>query len=469
MTFSEACESFFQLEQDLDLFEWEVDGIRVWELIRFQVFNAIMQELGFYGQAHTIPDRSIKAKIIQFLGSLKNYFLKNPFLIKKGSIIISGHPRRKLFSDNLYWDIYSDYFANLLKDGVVLEPYYGNGHLTPAKSDHLYYNDFIATLSYFCRSLRVLSKNNGEICESENIYSAILDRFKAHINVKNVAKESLEKYKIERFFFKKLFQFVKPKACFILVSYGKDSFVAAAKECEVPTIELQHGVVSRYHMAYSFPCKNTKHKFPDFFFTFGEYWKQNVDFPIPESKIYNIGYPHLETCRSALKDVSKSDTVVFISQGTIGKSLSQFAKQLRQFAPAHIRIVYKLHPGEYDRWREDYPWLVDSDLEVIDSHTPDLYELFAQAKWQIGVYSTAVFEGLAFYCQTYLVDLPGVDYMRQLINSGYAQLISQPDEIDFHYDPVEIDKNYFFADDWRQNFQHAVAEILGEDAIKGDA
>ncbi|WP_051564573.1 hypothetical protein [Desulfovermiculus halophilus] len=466
MTFSEVCESFFQLEQDLYVFEWEVDGIRVWELIRFKVFNTIMQELGFYGQAHTVPDRGIKAKIIMSYRLLKSYIFYNPFCIKKHSIIFNGHPRRKLLSDGFYWDIYSDYVANLVQDGVVLEQHYGNGHLIPAKSVRLYYNDFITTLSYFCSCFKLHNKNNIDSSVCKSIENAVTFNFNINVDVYGVARKVLERYKVDLYLFKELFKIVKPRACFVLASYGRNSFIAAAKECKIPTIELQHGVVSRYHMAYSFPYKNNKYNFPDYFFAFGEYWKQNVDFPIPSEKIYNIGYPHLETCRSALKHIPKADTLVFISQGTIGKRLSHFAVQLRQSAPAHVRIVYKLHPGEYDRWREDYPWLVDSDLEIVDSHTPDLYELFAQAKWQIGVYSTAVFEGLAFHCQTYLVDLPGVDYMRPLLDSGYAQLIKKAVEVKFRYDPVEIDKHYFFAENWKQNFQHAVAEILGEDAIK---
>ena len=102
MTFAEVCEYFYQLEKDLDIFEWEIDGIRVWELIRFRIFSALMQGIGFYTQAHARPDRSFKGKFRIFISSLKNYINKNPFFITRGKILFYGSPRRKLLGDNKY-------------------------------------------------------------------------------------------------------------------------------------------------------------------------------------------------------------------------------------------------------------------------------------------------------------------------------------------------------------------------------
>jgi hypothetical protein len=80
--------------------------------------------------------------------------------------------------------------------------------------------------------------------------------------------------------------------------------------------------------------------------------------------------------------------------------------------------------------------------------------------WQIGVYSTAIYEGLAFGCMTYLVDLPGVAYMVKLIATGYAQLVQQPEDIHLGKNHIDIDVDYFFAKDWKNNFSNAFDKVL---------
>ena len=49
-----------------------------------------------------------------------------------------------------------------------------------------------------------------------------------------------------------------------------------------------------------------------------------------------------------------------------------------------------------------------------------------QARYQVGVFSTAVYEGLALGCVTLLVDLPGLEYMLPLIERGEAEHIKTP-------------------------------------------
>ena len=53
---------------------------------------------------------------------------------------------------------------------------------------------------------------------------------------------------------------------------------------------------------------------------------------------------------------------------------------------------------------------------MVASDRPHLYQLFAEAGAQVGVYSTALFEGLAHELPTVLVDLPGLDWTRPLLD-----------------------------------------------------
>ena len=93
-------------------------------------------------------------------------------------------------------------------------------------------------------------------------------------------------------------------------------------------------------------------------------------------------------------------------------------------------------------------------LEIVDTDTPSLYTLLAQSCWQIGVYSTALFEGIALGCQLILVDLPGIEHMAPLLKTGRVQLVKTPEEIQFTETEGFADlREELFASDWRSNWR----------------
>ena len=92
-------------------------------------------------------------------------------------------------------------------------------------------------------------------------------------------------------------------------------------------------------------------------------------------------------------------------------------------------MVYKLHPGETADWRSRLPWLAASPLDVV-GHQQSIYELFAYASAQLGVYSTALFEGVAFGLRTYVATLPGHEALDVLVARGYARRVSRENLIE---------------------------------------
>lgn len=109
----------------------------------------------------------------------------------------------------------------------------------------------------------------------------------------------------------------------------------------------------------------------------------------------------------------------------IAEQVYAFRKVLNDF-----EILYKLHPGEFARW-QDYESLCklaeQPNVRIVKEG--NLYELLAGAGYQIGVFSTAVYEGIGFGCRTLLLDLPGVEYMADLVDQGLATLVRDPDEL----------------------------------------
>ena len=97
-------------------------------------------------------------------------------------------------------------------------------------------------------------------------------------------------------YYLKLLDKVKPKIIIEVVSYSFNNLLIneVAKKYKIPTIELQHGTIGRYHIAYNFKKQIYLPTFPDYIFLFGEYWKNNTRFPISNGKLKVTGFPYFE-------------------------------------------------------------------------------------------------------------------------------------------------------------------------------
>jgi hypothetical protein len=237
----------------------------------------------------------------------------------------------------------------------------------------------------------------------------------------------------------------------LVVSYDKFPIIAAAKDLGIEVIEFQHGVITNYHFAYNFsePLKKLKY-FPDKLLTFGEYWANTEGFP-RQTEVEVYGFPYLNQQLKKYKEVTKlKNQVLFLSQGTIGKELSNYAFQMAQKMP-ECQFIYKLHPGEYNRWKNEYPALVQAsffnNFEVIDHNQENLYRYLAEADFQVGVYSTAIFEGLTLNCKTILFNLPGIEYMKDLVDQNIVEVAHDEKEAIRYmknYEAKEFSRDYFF-------------------------
>jgi hypothetical protein len=462
---------FLDFEKKYELLDGEYSYI--WESIRFGVHKRYIDEILKRGEAHDIINCNsfgIIKKSVFYLNHLWKgikSFIKY-FLYNKKSIeyVYLGSHRRKLGYDNLYWDIYTDPIVDNFKTdrSLTLEYQYIGRHSIPPKTNNILYLDFL-NLRVWLHKIFFKSKSSN----IDQYYSVIQERFNAEltnsVNIIHRAKQTVIYFPIRVSQYYRILKKINPKILFMICGYGKESAIKAAKDLHIPVIEIQHGVLSKLHMGYHFPNKK-KEMFSNYLFTFGPAWAKMAHFPIPQHKIIPIGYQYLNTAVASYKCVRKKNQILFFSQGTIGDRLSEFAVNLLSYLPSEVKIVYKLHPGEYLRWKTEYKALYDASkkglITVIAGDIPYLYELMAESKWQIGVNSTALFEGMAFKCKTYIVDFPGIEYVEALINNNEFILVQKPEQIDFTYDPDEL--NYFteeyFSKDTETKFKAAIDFVM---------
>lgn len=77
--------------------------------------------------------------------------------------------------------------------------------------------------------------------------------------------------------------------------------------------------------------------------------------------------------------------------------------------------------------------------------------------------STAIYEGLNFGLRTILLDLPGVEYMDQLVKEQVARVVSSPEELAERTQEKaapQIRTERFFKPDSLNNIRQSVDELL---------
>ena len=433
---TQICEQLIEIEKELSLFTWSIDGIYIWPLFRMSIYYELTRKLGVFGAPHgTSKWKGRRWRRIY----LWLYAVSSTFFTKRTpkDILIFEHARK--VKKNGYWvDIYSESLIEELKKSSFTFTVYEN--LSNQSMTHQgrrcphQYIDPILTWSGLLAHLfpiRLSPKDQHKIQEVEQEIERI---FQVKVSLQKRIAKRVREFTIAKKSFTKLLRAQRPKKVVLVVSYSHSMspLIAAAKEEQIETIELQHGTFSPYHLGYHFPNNERVPYFCDTFFSFGPFWHKMAMLPLPDSAIKAYGFEHLNEQLHSAESTTTKDSILFLSQGVIGEGLAKYVCVCAQAKVAYP-LIYKLHPSEYTTWRINYPELADCHdqglIQVIDHHDLKLYDLMRQALCQVGVFSTAIYEGLALGCRTLLVDLPGLEYMQALIEKGYADKIETPEQL----------------------------------------
>lgn len=457
-------EEFLKFESELSLFEWRENGVPLWERLRFSVYRSVLQASGVFGQ----PQSSIEKNAVDFFrgGFLwaRNFAFRNPFFGDKHDFVIWGHQRRKELEDGYWWDLYVDpILEEFSLDHQYVESDHNLSHHRPPKTSNVDYIDLITFASTIYRKLSRGSERLKSPWVKE-VEAELQDRFGVDLDIDRLVYEELTDRSVYLPLYRRLLKRVSPEIAFVVVGYGRETFIEACSEADIPVVELQHGTIDKYHLGYSFPGDREKQYAPDFLFTFGPEWTNGVELPIDKENVYPVGYQYLEQEYNQYQDTESREELVFISQGTIGERLSRLATELAKNLREGITITYKLHPGEYDRWRGEYPWLQESNVNVVTDEVP-LYVLLSRASTQVGVYSTAIYEGLRFETPTVLVDANGISHMERLVSKHDVPVVSSADELEtvlFSGEETGIDPRLYFCESPVDNFERALESVRNQ-------
>ena len=464
----ELIDKFIKFEYTERLFEKKIQGVKFWHYIRFSIYDKIVKQKYDIGQAHSsLSGKKFIMRIWYKLKQIPNFILKNPLYgLNQRDVLVLNHCRR--IKNGKYYDcIYTDeILKNIKKSYYVFEEPYLEKHFNPIRTKNIRYFDYINFIISIKKEVfKFFNPNYKTLCKTDinelyflfnninKIFNINIDNDKA---IKEIEKLILN-YKLSKKYYEKILNKIKPKIIIEVCYYGFDRFLfnELAKKKGIKIIELQHGIMGKYHIAYNFYRKLELETFPDYIFLFGDFWKNNARLPLEKENLVVTGFPYFESRVKELKKNcrknSKKENILFISNGTIGKQLSMLAIELDKLIDHNrYNIIYKLHPGEYDRWKRTYPWLVNSSFKIVDNNKKDIYYYLAKAGYLIGVNSTVIFEGLGFDLKIFVYKIYGYKHMEELYEKNYAQLIISAEDIvnQLNIDKKNIKNKKFF---WKSN------------------
>lgn len=440
MTTSELIDDFLVFEKKYQMFNIELCECKIWHYIRFYVYTYLLSKFGI---SHSNFGQGVMKEPIEenLKTVIQNNIFQNQFLAHKRDVLIVSHPRKvKNGEGKNYRCVYTD-----LLDMEEKRPHYiwdrcnEAKQFLPQESHNIINFNYEQYKKWFHVREKEINIKKNEI--EERIIKPIEDYFHISIEmhvkrdwtqcINNIVKrkETLERY------YNYMLEKISPKVILIVVGY--ESFMMTlcevAKRKRIPVIELQHGTMGREHIAYNFYGKMKLETFPDYIFTFGKYDKNTARFPIPRNKVFPIGYPELEYHvkkygKNEIKN-GKKKCILFISQGI--EEIARYASKLSQELDVELyRIIFKLHPGEYASWRSTLgKYLVNTNIEVVDSSDKSIYYYLGMADWVVGSYSTVLFEATMFDVKIAVLKIASYTYTKILYENGYALLIENESEL----------------------------------------
>lgn len=411
-------ESLISIENELNLFNWTIEGIKVWEIIRVPIFVSIQEELNPQKKEnYKRKSKSLKDILIR----LKNCIIYNPILKLKKVDTIVFESSRKYLVDDEYIDIYTKYLCNdLSKAGEDFEIYQSSYSFdklakNSKRTSHL---DFIILISKLIRKMiKVrLSEKDAEIIQSIN--KKINKSFNLKFDCKHYVTSAILEYRSKFWFFDLLFRIKKPQKIYLTNYCDKAPIIKAAKDNNIEVIELQHGFTSKYNLIYHFPNvkENSLAYFPHKYYSWEGFYN-DFKLPISSNNIISMPNKHMEYLVDKLRNIpKKEDQILVVSQNTLTRDIASCILQNINSLEKY-KILYKLHPAEQKNWQSysELKRLSSYKNVKITDNSESIYKLMAESKFCIGVYSTALIESIYFGCKVFLLDLPGVEMMEEFL------------------------------------------------------
>lgn len=259
---------------------------------------------------------------------------------------------------------------------------------------------------------------------------------------------------VKKFIWKNVFRWLKVKKIFLVVWYGKEWAVAAAKDLGIPVIELQHGIVYEQHPFYNIAedrkVQESDYLLPDFEYVYGEYWAEKHRKMGWEPGRLKVGGFFLDISKKNSAALPLSPYILYSSQPGFDYAIKAHIRSVKEELEArNVLAVIAPHPAES----------IHSFDDIIGSHVKifpgiDSYDLLSECRAHVSLFSTLLIEAILFKKPSYQIDLRSersfIWNIDDLVEMGINRKIKLGEFPEFDTSgPAPVDSvkvKYFFED-----------------------
>ncbi|MEY3561374.1 MAG: hypothetical protein RL068_526 [Actinomycetota bacterium] len=397
MRYLEFWEKFQTAEKKADVYNIKTIGFQLYPMLRTRLYYQLAQELGLFDNPHPNPEPKevidLEVEPASLVG--KHEIVVVPFVRKIAGIDVYSQPLIDAFGENALVLEVSDPHAALDLERIKS---FGKG-----KFDRVVYE---LMLKEKVRDVRDRWDLMAKVFEAE--LGVGLGKFAEFPNW------LVRRYIGECLAFKEFFLAMQTKRLYVVNAYSHPALVVGAKQAGVRVIEIQHGFISKYHPAYSYPKQRVQCA-PNRIMVWGEYWAKSTPFAKGLKALVTGPSKQFLQQRQNVNSGSRVEgSILFTSQGALGADLMQQALHWASQLPDH-KVIYRLHPNED---LADYAkFSLPKNLEL--SHkNPGFLELLSEAEYLVGGFSTTLYEGLSFGLKVIVLPLPGYENVQAAIDRG---------------------------------------------------
>jgi hypothetical protein len=417
----------------------ECDKLKIWNLIRILLF--------FYDSGKTN-----KLRLRQLLSLIYDGFLFS-FYSKKSKILgFSSTESRILFEDALF-DIYLDPLYDVF--GSDLHIFEWPSESATRKKAKVYSKNYVPIFIPVLSSVSVdlalykIIKKHPRIDSEDVLKDVILIYSKflkcSYNKLKRDIYFSIVVFNSMRKFFVKFLNKTSTQAVFIRCGYGQFhmALAQACRSCNIPSIELQHGIISKHHAGYVKNCsKGNMDCHPEYLLTYGlEFEKIAKNGNLFKSEnVTTVGFPYIEERIERTKEIENDILKKFISknkrnilvssQWAEAEKILDFTIKLSQLLKEKnesIGVLFKPHPRDVNKYNMDKY----NNIFLVEK-SEDIYKIFKVIDIHTTAWSTTGIEALLFGKPNIYLELGGTN-IKNIIDIVDDQTTFAVDSVEEYY------------------------------------
>lgn len=267
---------------------------------------------------------------------------------------------------------------------------------------------------------------------NEALIESIKNDFNVNVEHRQQFKRFVAQYKV----YSNLLKRKKPKQVFVINSYVNMAFVKAANDLNIPTTEIQHGVITEAHYAYNIAQPLDATYYPSNLLTLGSVEKNvfhsNNNF-IDQMRVYPIGSFSIDYINSTFKPNRKLEellkdynySVAVTSQDAFEEKIISFISTTAKLNP-DVAFVFIPRSGK----ASDYPQFKNID-NIVFANGLNTYEIIKHCSFHTTITSTCAIESISLGVPNVLMNIEGKAksyYGDNYNEEKFTWYVTNPDE-----------------------------------------